>query len=77
MAVPVAVQTQINNLNSGMNKIVKDRERLNSIFESDLGGSIWDLLSAGEKTAVKNAICGDLYSARDQISAAIDALAAM
>lgn len=77
MSVPASVATQMSALNAALNLLVKDRERINSIFENDLGSSVWDLLSAGEKTGVKNALIADMNSARDQITAVNNALAAL
>lgn len=77
MALPAAVQTQINAINANLNKVVADRETITGLFEDRLGASVWSRLSAANQSAAKTAIVNDIQSAIDGLQAAKDALAAM
>lgn len=77
MAIPSNVQTQIDAINTNLNKVVKDRERLIAWFDDGLGNSVWNLLSAANQQAAKTALVNDMQSAIDGLQAAKTTLAGM
>jgi hypothetical protein len=77
MALPAAVQTQMTALNAAVNKLITDRDRINSIFDDGLGASPYSLLSPANQQAAKTAITNDMSSASASIAAVVTALQAM
>ena len=77
MALPAPVATQIALLNTNMNKLVTDRERINSIFDDGLGNSVYNLLTVANQQAFKNAVVADMQAAVTALQGVVSALAAM
>lgn len=77
MATPAPVAAQLSALNVALNRLVADRERVQNVFEDNLGGSVWGLMTSQNQTVFKNAVVADMTAARDQITAVVNALAAM
>lgn len=77
MSLPTAVATQVTAINTNLNKLVTDRERLISWFDDGLGDSVWNLLTAANRTAAKNALMANMQTAIDGLQAAKNALAGM
>lgn len=77
MALPIAVETQLIALNANVNRLLTNRARIIGYFDDELGGSIWGLLSAAEKIAVRDALTTDMQTAANNIDAIIVALQAL
>jgi hypothetical protein len=77
MALPSNVQAQITVLNTNVNKLLDDRGRLIGWFDDGLGNSVWNLLSASNQTAAKNALVSDMQAAVTALQGVVNALAAM
>ena len=76
-SVPAPVQAQLDLLNVHVNSLITDRERVVAWFDDELGNSVWNLLSAANKTAARNALVAHMQSAVNGIQDVIDALAVM
>lgn len=77
MAVPTAVATQLATLNTNVNKLLDDRNRITGIFDDALGGSVYNLLSAANQQAFKTAVVNDMQAAVTALQAVVTALAGM
>ena len=76
-ALTPALQTQINSLNTAVNRLLTDRDRIVNIFEDGLGATTWSLLTPANQLLVKNAIIADMQVAATEIDAIIAALQAL
>lgn len=77
MALSPALQTQMQSLNTNVNKLLDDRARIFGLFDDGLGATLWSLLPAANQTAVKTALVNDMQTAVTNLQAVITALQAM
>jgi len=74
MALPTAVATQLKELNIAVTNLLNDRERINDLFDTELGASTWSLLSATNQTIVKTALITHMQTSITDLNSVIAAL---
>ena len=76
-SIPTSVLTQLNAMNTGINKLLDDRNRIIGVFDDSLGGSVYNLLTVTNQQIFKDAVVTDMQIAVTSLQAVVTALAAM
>jgi len=77
MAMDPGISSFLLSLNTQINILMRERERINSLFDDTLatgGVTLWSLLTTVNHTSVKNDIADNMAAANTVLTAAIQSI---